>query len=216
MRAFILVKPLDDAKMRLSNMMDPPARRALVEAMLTDLLIQARASRSLTSVTVVTADPTVARIAASHGGAALFEGSPRGMNPAAALAAGEARAGNCGGFMVLPADLPWVQAGDIDRLAAAWRPGGVAGVPAADGGTNALVLDTRLNWRFAFGRSSFEAHQAVAASLGLSLNPFACRRFSLDIDGPSDVRKARALPNGSRTAAALGSLLRPLSTRNFS
>jgi len=203
MKAFILVKPLDDAKCRLSSIMSGASRRALAAAMLEDLLTQCAAALSLASVTVVSADPEVARIAARHGAGALFEGAPKGMNTAATLALAEARRGPGTGLMLLPADLPWVRAEDIDGLAGAWTNGGAAGVAALDGGTNGLVLDRGLDWRFAFGPDSFGAHGAVASSLGVRLALVGNRRFSFDLDWPADVQKALTLPLGRHTRATL-------------
>lgn len=207
MRLFVLAKPLDQAKGRLAGALDADARAQLAEAMLADLLVQARAARTLNGVAVLTADPRLARLARDLGAEAVFEGEPRGLNAAAALALAEARARGDRAVMILPADLPWLRAADIDDLARSWRPGATAAAPATDGGTNGLVLDTRLDWDFRFGPGSFAAHMAVARDLGAPFLTLARDALAFDLDDAAALARAcdpRALPRlGPQTRAAL-------------
>lgn len=191
MRLFVLAKPLDQAKGRLAEALDVDGRAALAEAMLADLLTQARAARSLEATAVLTADPRLARLARDLGAEAVFEGAPRGLNAAATLALSETRMRGGHAVMILPGDLPWLRSADIDDLARIWRPGTVAAAAAVDGGTNGLVLDVALDWTFRFGPGSFAAHMAMARSLRTPFLTLARDALAFDLDDTAALSRAR-------------------------
>ncbi len=120
----------------------------------------------------------------------------RGLNgelDAAAAAIG-------GNLLVIHADLPLVQAGDIAALLDAAEASGAAIGPDRHGtGTNALALaPIRTGFRYAFGPGSFAAHCALLeGQLAIvERDGLAC-----DIDTPADLAFARAHQNERQLAA---------------
>lgn len=198
MRLFILAKPLDQAKQRLAPCLDRDQRRALAAAMLEDVMVRARAVRSVKRLSLLTSDASVADLARRCGIELLFEKAPSGLNAAAALARSVARDDGDRGLVILPADLPLLTPASLDAFVQAWRPGSVAAVRALDGGTNALVLDPKVDWLFAYGADSFARHAAVARLLGLKFQDVEDAALAFDVDRPAD------LTHLARTSGLLG------------
>ena len=64
--AILPIKSFDEAKQRLSAELDPTPRRALVEAMFSDVLIALRRATLVDQVLVVSADNVAQRIAGGY------------------------------------------------------------------------------------------------------------------------------------------------------
>ena len=120
-----------DPKQRLA--VDDPARRALADAMLADVV----AAASAVGDVLVVAPPG----AAVPSGATLVRDPHRGQGAAveAGLAAATA-AGLPAPYLVVNADLPCAGSRDLLALAGAVSGDGLALVAAADGTTNALAF----------------------------------------------------------------------------
>src|SRR5260370_15797800 len=73
----IPVKNLDTAKQRLASVLDQPARTALAQVMLQDVLARLREWTQRPDVAVITSDPFAVELAQSHS----FEVIPRPANP---------------------------------------------------------------------------------------------------------------------------------------
>lgn len=69
--AILPVKRFSAAKERLGEGLTPGARRALAEAMFSDVLVSLRRARSVDEILVVTADDAAQRTAAGHGASVL-------------------------------------------------------------------------------------------------------------------------------------------------
>jgi 2-phospho-L-lactate/phosphoenolpyruvate guanylyltransferase len=212
--ALVPIRGLATAKTRLGPDVDAPTRQALVEAMLRRTLEAARDASSISGTVVVTKDAAVAGLAQAHGAIGLVEHLP-GLNEAIDAARSLAVARGATAVLVLPADLPAVDARAIDDLlASAERDLATGGRRAMRGrdarglvglvtdrhgrGTNALLLSPPGIVMPAFGEDSRSAHLAAAAAAGardLELDgPLA-----LDVDTPADLLlAAAALARGSR------------------
>jgi 2-phospho-L-lactate guanylyltransferase len=113
----------------------------------------------------------------------------RGLNPA--LEEGRRRALELGAsaLLVLPADLPLLEAGDV-RAILKEADKGASAVVSPDGarsGTNALLIQPPEALPFAFGANSFEAH--LGAASGRSLEVRICERphLAFDLDTAGDL-----------------------------
>lgn len=204
--AVILAKPARAAKARLSPALPPVARQELAAAMLADLLDALKASACMRTIAVQTADPGLGDVAIRAGADWYRETFPSGLNEAAAKAMTNARHQNMHRLLILPSDLPLARACDFEALAmmsAAEEANMPIGVRSRDGGTNALLLDPGLNWRFAFGPNSYAAHEQEAARLGLMLRAAPPGNIAEDIDTPADLALARAQGSTGRTAILL-------------
>lgn len=200
----IPAKPLDHALSRLSGVLDPQARRALQQAMLTDVLCAAGDVSG--EVVVVTADATVGDLARAYGARVVAEDDPpAGIDAAVAhglRTLGVARA------MVLMGDLPLASGTELAEIVAALDTPGIVLARSADGtGTNALALSPTDIVATAFGPGSRARHLAAAARAGVVVSELAPTGIGLDIDTPADL--AELLHRGhdchtTRFARALG------------
>jgi 2-phospho-L-lactate guanylyltransferase len=92
-------------------------------------------------------------------------------------------------LVVLPADLPFVTAADIDALVESGRRAGCAlATDRAGLGTNALWLPARMPFRFQFGPGSRLRHLEEAKRLGLASALVSLPGLAFDVDGPDDLR----------------------------
>src|SRR5215212_9337546 len=114
----IPVKALPLAKSRLGALLSGPERRALVLAMLGDVLAAVGAARSIDYIGVISADPTVLALATARGAQALPDHADD-LNTALTQAAAHFAARGAVAVLALPADIPLVQPHEIDDLIAA-------------------------------------------------------------------------------------------------
>jgi 2-phospho-L-lactate guanylyltransferase len=186
------VRALEGAKSRLGAVLDAEERRDLVEGMLRRTIAAALATPGVAEVIVVSPDPEALALAEAEGARPLLQRS-RGLNPAFQ----EARAAATGErLLLLPADLPGIDAADVARVL---RAGDDAGSPSVvlvpdrhRRGTNALLLDPPDAIDPAFGGDSRAGHAwlAESADIGFTELPGI---LELDLDTPDDLLLAEAL-----------------------
>ncbi len=186
--AILPVKSFVEAKQRLAHEMSPATRRALAEAMFSDVLVGLRRADSLDGVLVVTADTNAQQIAGGYGAMVLGD-DERGHNPAArhgvaaALEAGADRA------LLVPGDCPLLDPAHIDELLA--RPAATrSAVIVPDRhrtGTNALLLTPPDALAPSFGEGSARRHQQTAQADGTIGELVDVASLALDIDTPEDL-----------------------------
>jgi 2-phospho-L-lactate guanylyltransferase len=145
---------------------------------------------------VVTADPEVAGWATSTGFPSLPEPG-EGLDLAAAAGVEWAVASRSA-WIVLHADLPLVEAADVNALAKGLDEGLNPIAPSSDGGTAAI--GGRDGFAFSFGLGSFHRHLAR-----LSLpRVVVTQGLLLDLDSPADLAAALAHPRGWWLREVLG------------
>lgn len=181
MRAAVVVpiKAFGEAKGRLAEVLDAPARAALARRMASTVL----GAAAPLPVLVVTSDDEVAAFAGSHGATVVAD---PGGGLDAAVRAGVARAADAGfdEVVVAHADLP-LAAGLAALTGAA---GACTLVPDRRGdGTNVLVVPADAGFRFAYGPGSFARHVAEAERLGLAVRAVRDARLGWDVDVPEDL-----------------------------
>jgi 2-phospho-L-lactate/phosphoenolpyruvate guanylyltransferase len=205
MRTFAIlpIKNLDNAKQRLSPGLDPMPRRALVEAMFSDTLVALRRCTALSAVVVVSSDTRAQRIAEGYG-ATVIEDSESGHNEAAMLGVRTASELGADRVLLLPADCPLIEPGELDRLAAWPTPArAVLVVPDRHGaGTNALLLQPPDVMAPAFGDGSHARHLGNARAAGIAAETVQLASLALDIDTPDDLAAAEQALADSRGGAA--------------
>jgi len=184
--AIVPVKPLQLAKGRLSGVLITSERRALVLAMLGDVLAALHATEVVRETIVVSRDAEVLALAARRGVAALLERAD-GLNAAYAQAAAFAGLSGAAALLALPADLPLVAPDEIVGLVAAGEDAGVALAPSRDGGTNGLYRPTDVLLPFLFGPDSLAQHINAARERGVAARLFRAPGLELDIDRPDDL-----------------------------
>lgn len=208
--AILPVKRFDDAKQRLTAGYEPAQRRALVAAMVEDVLEAVAKARTIERTIVVTGDPIAQELAAEAGAEVIPD--PGDAGHVQAVLAGIARAEVEGEDTValLPGDCPLLDPQELDRLLTGVPERYVTIVPDRHGtGTNALVLRPPSAIVPAFGEGSCERHVEAARQAGIPFGVEELASLGLDLDTPADVialtTKLMSQPGRARrTARALG------------
>jgi 2-phospho-L-lactate guanylyltransferase len=204
------VKRLDSAKQRLATGLDEERRRAVVAAMLRDVLAAIGGARMIERTIVVSGEPIAVDLAHESGAEVVADETDAGHPEAALLGIDAARAKGASCVLLLPGDCPLLDPRDLDRLLTAVPDPYVAVVPDRHGtGTNALLLRPPDAIRPAFGPGSRERHVEAARAAGIPHGVERLESLALDLDTPADlIALTRAVEagetRGANTAKALG------------
>jgi 2-phospho-L-lactate/phosphoenolpyruvate guanylyltransferase len=212
--AVVPVKELDRAKERLAPLLPPVLRRALMVAMLEDVLSVLIATQALTGLAIVTVEPAARRLAEKYGARIIEIGARDGHTGAVAAAAQILAAEGADGILTVPGDIPLATADEIAQLLAAHRPAPAFTIaPSHDErGSNAVLCSPPDAVPLRFGEDSFFPHLDAAESRGIRPTVLRLPGIALDIDTPDDLA-AFALhrsPTRARAFLAANELLLPL------
>jgi 2-phospho-L-lactate/phosphoenolpyruvate guanylyltransferase len=188
--AVVPVKDLQGTKSRLAPVLDPAARAGLTLYMMGRVVSRALEA-GVDAVGVVSPDPVVLGEALKKGAAPLVQES-RGLNPALEEGRTWATSGGASALLVLPADLPLIEADDVRAVLA--EGAGAPVVVAPDGarsGTNALFLRPPDALPFLFGPDSFGAHLRAARDRGTEARVCENGHLSFDLDTAGDLARYR-------------------------
>ena len=185
------VKDLRGTKSRLAPVLDPAARAGLTLYMMGRVVSRALEA-GVDAVGVVSPDPIVLDEALKKGAAALPQES-RGLNPALEEGRSWATKNGASALLVLPADLPLIEAEDVRDVLAAAADGSpvVISPDGARSGTNALYLRPPDVLPFLFGPDSFEAHLRAARDRDAEARVCENGHLSFDLDTAGDLAKYR-------------------------
>ena len=203
--AVLPLKPLAEAKQRLTPALDAADRAGLSRAMATDVLATLVASKALAGVLVVTADDGLAALARQHGADVLSEDAAAGYNEAVARAAAHLDRKGARAMICVPGDVPLLRKEEVVRLAAALAhpPAVVLSPDAERDGTNALGLAPPNLVAPQYGPGSFARHAAGARALALEPTVLDLPGLALDIDTVEDLRALAARGPQGQTLAYL-------------
>jgi 2-phospho-L-lactate guanylyltransferase len=201
--AILPVKRFDAAKQRLSEGLDPSVRRALVEAMFSDVLVALRRCTLVDQLLVVSSDHGAQRIAGGYGAIVLAD-EQQGHNQAAALGLEHARELGVERALLVPGDCPLLDPAELDALIS--RPAGRRSaliVPDRHGtGTNALLLTPVDSLTPSFGPGSRDRHESTARAAGLEVQTVEVASLALDVDTPDDLSAVESALAAHRGGAA--------------
>ncbi|MEO8468552.1 MAG: 2-phospho-L-lactate guanylyltransferase [Chloroflexota bacterium] len=210
--AIVPLRGLATAKTRLGPALDAAERLELVISMARRTLGATRDARRLSGTLLVTADPAAAELARGYGALTLVQRLP-GLNAALREGRDEAARAGADATIIIPIDLPGINADAIDRLldivvpevpapgsgaAAASDPASpetaiVALVPDRHGlGTNILFTSPPSAIDPAFGDGSLAAHRAAARAVGAHLFELG-GPLVLDVDTEDDLHVAASV-----------------------
>ncbi len=193
--------------MRLADVLDRRERSELALAMLTDVIVACRESELFDEVAVIGNDSEVAWHARELGAKPLTEPATlSGLNES--LTFGQrylARRVAVDELLILPADIPLVQAADLRAVVNALAGARAAGARAVlvrsrDNGTNALALRPPEAIDMRFGPSSGDAHRNAADAACVEVVELTNARIAFDIDAPEDLDELTAAMCGAATA----------------
>jgi 2-phospho-L-lactate guanylyltransferase len=215
--AVLPVKRFADGKQRLASGLGSGTRRALVEAMVTDVLIALRRAERIDGTLVVTGEAAMEAIAHGYDAATVADREDSGHSDAAILGVQEAMARGARRVLLVPGDCPALNPKELDALltrAPAPKPEVVI-IPDRHGsGTNGLVLTPPDIITPAFGGSSFERHLAAAREAGAVVRVEELPSLVLDVDTVDDLDALReALGGGHGNAANTRGMLNRLARR---
>ena len=186
--AVVPVKDLWGTKSRLKPILNPGARAGLTLYMM-GRVVSALKQAGVENVCVVSPDPIVLGEAAERGAAPLPQES-RGLNPALEEGRRWAMGRGATALLVLPADLPLVDAEDLRAVLECAQKAPVTISPdGAHAGTNALLLRPPDALPFAFGPDSYEAHLRAARERGLGVRVCERPHLSFDLDTTEDLAR---------------------------
>jgi 2-phospho-L-lactate guanylyltransferase len=194
----IPVKNLANAKQRLSAVLDQATRTELAHAMLVDVVLAV--SGCDVEVALVTSDPFALHVAA-HGGLEIIrDTSNRSETDAIEMATWVCEERGIESTLVIPADVPLIEAADIQMIYEHAPARGSVLVPAADNrGTNAVLRRPAALFPLRFGNDSFVPHRAAAEATNNPCVVLALPRIALDIDNPEDLRLLAHAPGEKRS-----------------
>jgi 2-phospho-L-lactate/phosphoenolpyruvate guanylyltransferase len=203
--AVLPVKRFDDAKQRLGEALRSGTRRALAEAMLTDVLTALRRARRVDRVVVVTSEHAADALARAHDALVIRDPAEPGHSEAAAEGVRWAVEQGARRVLLVPGDCPALDPVEVDDLLLA-HPGTdkrVTIVPDRHGtGTNALVLCPPQAIAPSFGPGSRERHEAAAREAGAECRIAEPPSLLLDVDTVEDLGVLRAALDARTGGAA--------------
>jgi 2-phospho-L-lactate guanylyltransferase len=201
--AILPMKHFEQAKSRLSDAVAFGHRRALAEAMFTDVLVAARRSEGIDGVIVVTADRSAARIAGGYG-ADVIDDTASSHSDAATLGIAGALALDATRVLLIPGDCPLLSPTELDTLFALPVSGRSAMIiPDRHGdGTNALLLSPPDALTPSFGEHSCQRHFELAQEQGSTPEVVEVPSLALDVDTGEDFSLLQTTLASTRGGAA--------------
>ena len=185
--AILPVKSFGAAKQRLGDLLAGGSRRALAQAMFSDVLSALRHVPELDEVAVVTGDRSAEWAARSERVLVLPDPVEDGQSAAAEIGVRHALAAGFDRALLVPGDAPLLDPAEVSGLLQREDP--VASiVPDRHGtGTNALLLSPPDAFEPSFGPGSFERHVASAQTADVEYSVDEVPSLTLDVDTPDDL-----------------------------
>jgi 2-phospho-L-lactate guanylyltransferase len=203
------VKSLNQAKQRLADVLDGPARTALARAMLRDVLEtlsswrEGTSSTERTEVAVVTSDAFAVELARALKFEVIRDETNPGETGAIEMATRVCEEQGAESTVVIPGDIPLIAEWELEEIFATAPEEGSVLVPAADGrGTNAVLRRPAGLFPLRFGNDSFKPHLAAAQATGQRCVVLSLPGIALDVDRPDDLQQL-VLADGDRHAQRL-------------
>lgn len=194
--AVIPIKQLEDAKQRLSGLLNPNERKLLFQAMVVDVLTAVEACTYIDNIVVVTNDQAVAELARGFGAEIRPEPEPPGLIEAVTETGKQLAAEGVECMLFLPGDVPLVTPEELEVVLEGFGMSGQPEfmiVPASDlGGSNCVACSPPDCMSFGFGIDSFRKHLALARDRGIDPQVTKLPGIGLDIDTPSDISELMA------------------------
>ena len=193
------IKNTSSAKQRLASILDQPARTALAQAMLYDVLTTLHNWKNPPAVGIVTSDPYASDLARQYDFEILPDPDNPGETGAIEMATQICVNRGADFTLVIPADIPLIQSAELDQILQHAPTQGTVLVPAADGrGTNAAFRRPANLFPLRFGNDSFIPHRVAAQATGKPCIILNLPGIAVDVDNPEDLKALTALPGNTR------------------
>lgn len=202
--AVVPVKHFANAKQRLADTLPARSRIALMQAMVTDVLIALRRATLVDGVVVVTGEEIAEQIAVNYGAEVVSDPQDQGHSAAVATGIQWAIGRGAERVILVPGDCPVLDPKEVDGLLASdpEDQGPARGVyevtpevtivPDRHGtGTNALVLRPPTVMPASFGPGSRARHAEAARAAGAAVYEAEPWTLLLDVDTGDDLETLR-------------------------
>lgn len=188
------VKDTNTAKQRLAGLLDQPARTHLARTMLGDVL-EALSECGSREVALVTRDLFSIELAQSYGFEVIRDEANSSETDAIAMATEACLSRGVEDILVIPGDIPLIEADDVRAIYESAPACGSVLVPSRDKrGTNAALRRPATLFGLRFGNDSFLPHLAAATNAAASCVVLSLPRMALDIDTPDDLKQLANSP----------------------
>lgn len=187
--AIIPVKPLRRGKSRLAKVISAEERANLNQYLLKHTIQVLSTIKEIENILVISRDTEALALARDLGARTVQEYGSPGLNTALSRAVEIAKTYGTCGILVVPADLPRLDAEDIKKiLIHKEKPPVVVIAPDRKReGTNALLVCPPDLIEFKYGIGSFEKHSQAARDAGVRLEICELPSLELDLDEPEDL-----------------------------
>lgn len=193
------IKNTSGAKQRLASVLDQPSRTHLAQAMVYDVLSALHEWVDRPSVGIVTSDPYATHLALRYRFEVIPDPENPGETPAIEMATQVCVAGGEQSTLVIPADIPLIQAWEVEEIFRQAPAEGTVLVAAGDGrGTNAVLRCPADLFPLRFGNDSFGPHLAAAQATGKPCVVLNSPGIAIDVDNPEDLQQLIELPGNTR------------------
>jgi len=194
----IPVKNLKDAKQRLGSVLSQPERTELARAMLQDVTEAVASWDKRPEVAIVSCDSFALSLACKYGFEVIADHRNSGETDAIEMATRVCEARELD-TLVIPGDIPLLQAWELQAIYDEAPEVGTLLVPAGDGrGTNAVLRRPAALFPLRFGNDSFKPHLVAAQATGKPCVVLPLPGIAVDVDDPADLQKLIHLPGDTR------------------
>ncbi len=190
--AIVPVKRFENAKTRLSPILDMDDRILLSSLMLEDTVKILSSIGSLTQVVIVSADKRAEEMATKHGINFLWEEKENGVNAAVALAESYCIREAAEATVVIPQDLPLLDATEVSQACqlAENESRCIVICPSLRyDGTNMLLRKPPSVIATFYDTDSYNMHVKAALKLGIPVKRLFSKSVMYDIDTPEDAQQ---------------------------
>jgi len=199
----IPVKNLENAKQRLSPVLNEEERRELARAMCEDVLETVAQWSERPTTAVVTGDSFALSLAKRYEFEIIADDANPGETGAIEMATSVCKRRGAKSTLVIPADIPLVEVWELRRIIDTADGHGTVLVPDAAGrGSNAVWRSPADLFPLRFGNDSFLPHLAAAQATGLRCMVLDLPGIARDVDRPEDL-EALAAADGNRRSQEL-------------
>jgi len=187
--AIIPVKPLRRGKSRLAKVISAEKRAELNQYLLEHTIQILSTIDEIENIMVISKDTEALALARDLGAKTVQEYGSPGLNTALSRAVEIAKSYETCGILIVPADIPRLNAEDIKKiLDHREKPPVVVIVPdRKKEGTNVLFASPPDLIEFQYGNGSFEKHSQAALEAGARLEICELASLELDLDEPEDL-----------------------------
>ncbi len=190
------VKNLANAKQRLAPVLEQSVRTELAQAMLSDVL----EALSGYETSLVTSDPFALELALEYRFTLIRDEANLSETDAISMATQVCESRGIQTTLVIPADIPLIEAGDVQAIYDSAPVRGSVLAPSRDKrGTNAVLRRPAALFPLCFGNDSFMPHLTAAISTNASCVVLSLPRIGLDIDNADDLQQLALAPGDKRS-----------------